>query len=142
MSDLPIRKKILVGAFALGTLLVPIIFGAAAQGDAAPLQLVRIAPNYPSEALAAKREGFVELEFTIAANGTTKDVVIVDSTSPEFEEPAVAALLRWRYAPSNMSCVAGAGCQAVENAQPVERPGIRTVINFRLADVDPRAEAE
>lgn len=139
MSTLSVQKKILVGVFALGSLLVPIIFGAAAQ-DSSPMPLVRIQPNYPTDALAARREGLVELEFTIAANGTTKDVVIVDSSAPEFEEPAVAALLRWKYLPTNMSCV-GTLCQPIENAVAVERPGIRTVIRYQLADVNPQAEA-
>jgi protein TonB len=117
---------------------VPIIFGAAAQDSVVPV--VRIAPTYPSEALTAGREGSVELEFTIAANGTTKDVVVVGSSSSEFEAPAVAALLRWRYLPTNVSCV-GTVCQTNESVQPVERPGIRTVIRYQLADVNPQAEA-
>ena len=141
MSELPMQKKILLGSFVLGTLLVPIIFGAAGQGGDEPRPIVRIAPNYPAEALAASREGEVQLEFTIAANGTTKDVVVVDSSAPEFEAPAVAALLRWRYLPTNMSCV-GTVCQPIEGAEAVERPGIRTVIRYQLADVNLQAEAK
>jgi TonB family protein len=140
MGELPVEKKILLGAFALGTLLVPVVFGAAAQGAGSPVPLVRIQPDYPSDALAAGREGFVELEFTIAANGATKDVVVVGSSAPEFEEPAVAAVLRWRYAPTNLSCD-GPVCEPIKGAEPVERPGIRTVIRFQSADVDPQAEA-
>ncbi len=139
MSALPVQKKILLGAFALGSLLVPIIFGAAAQDS--PVPLVRIQPNYPTDALAAKREGFVELEFTIAANGATKDVVVVGSSAPEFEEPAIAALLRWRFAPTNVNCV-GTVCTPIENAPAVERPGIHTVIRYQLGDVNAQAEAE
>src|SRR5688572_9150979 len=101
MGELPVQKRVLLGAFALSTLIVPMIFGAAAQNAADPIPMVRIAPDFPSDALAARREGSVELEFTIAANGTVKDVVILTSTSPEFEAPAVAALLRWRYLQTN-----------------------------------------
>ena len=60
----------------------------------------------------------MSLEFTIAAAGTTKDIVVVASSAPELEEPAVSALLRWRYAP------------LVENGVPAERRGIRTTIHF------------
>jgi len=140
MSGLPIQKKILLGAFALGVTVVPVIFGAAAQ-DGAPVPIVRIAPSYPTDALAAKREGAVELEFTIAANGSVKDVVVVGSSAPEFEDPAVAALLRWRYLPTNVSCV-GTVCTPIENAVALERPGVRTVIRYQLADVNPQAEAD
>jgi TonB family protein len=140
MSELPMQKKILLVTFALGTLLVPIIFGAAAQGDE-PRPMVRIQPNYPTDALAARREGEVQLEFTIAANGTIKDVVVVDSSSPEFEAPAVAALLRWRYLPTNVECV-GTVCTPNANVPAVERPGMRTELRFELADVSPEAEAQ
>jgi protein TonB len=139
MATLSIQKKILLGAFALSTALVPIIFGAAAQD--APMPLVRIQPDYPTDALAARREGFVGLQFTISANGTTRDVVVVSSSAPEFEAPAVAALLRWRFLPTNVTCV-GTVCQTNENEQPLERPGIRTVIRYQLADVNPQAEAQ
>jgi TonB family protein len=137
MRAVSIPKKIVLGAFALGTLLVPIVFGASAQDAAAPMPLVRIAPNYPADALVARQEGSVELAFTIAANGSVKDVVVVTSTAPEFEASAVAALLRWRYLPTNMTCV-GTDCRTNENVQPVERPGMRTVIQYRLEDA--RAE--
>jgi TonB family protein len=141
MSELPVRKKALLGASALATLIVPMIFGSAAQNAADPVPMVRIAPSYPTEALEAQREGYVELEFTIAANGTVKDVVVLSSTAAEFEEPAVAALRRWRYAPTNMTCD-GPACRTDESVQPVERPGMRTVIHYRFADQNPRAEAE
>jgi TonB family protein len=120
MSHLSTQKKILLGTFALSMFVVPIIFGAAAQGDANPRPLVRINPDYPVEALQAGREGVVELEFTIAANGTIKDVVVVDASSPEFEAPSVAALLRWRYAP------------LVENGAASERRGVRTTLRYQL----------
>ena len=139
MSELPIQKKALLGAFALATLIVPIIFGAAAQNGADPIPIVRIAPTYPENALAAGREGSVDLEFTIAANGTVKDVVVVSSTAPEFEAPAVAALLRWRFLQSNVTCV-GTDCRTIETVQPVERPGMRTVIHYRLDGPEARPE--
>jgi bla regulator protein blaR1 len=141
MSELPLQKKILLGTFALSTLLVPVIFGAAAQDAARPIPIVLINPNFPSDALAAKREGLVELEFTIATNGTTKDVVIVDSSSPEFEEPSVTALLRWRYLPTNMTCV-GTACETNPNVQPVERPGLRAVMRYQLEADSPRIGIE
>ena len=124
MSELPMQKKIFLGTLALGALLVPIIFGAAAQGSDEPRPIVRIAPNYPPEALAARSEGEVRLEFTIAANGSVKDVVVVDSSSPEFELPAVAALLKWRYIPPNVECV-GTVCTPNPHAREYKRASDR-----------------
>lgn len=147
VSRLPVRKKILLGTFALGTVLVPVIFGAAAQGGDEPMPVVRINPVYPAEALRAGREGFVELEFTIAANGATTDVVVIESSSPEFEEPAIAALRGWRYLPTNTECTgferppaegsttrAAVSCTENPNLPAVERPGIRTAMRFELDD--------
>lgn len=119
MSKLPIQKKVLLGAFALATLLTPIVFGMA-QGDRAYVPLVRINPEYPPSALAARLEGEVNLQFTIAANGTVKDILVVESTAPDFEAPAMAALQRWRYQP------------VTEDDRPVEVPGVRTIIRFAL----------
>ena len=128
MSVLPIQKKLLLGTLALATVLVPVIFGTVsgrteAQSDPGaqpqPQLLVRIAPLYPEAALAAKLEGEVNLQFTIAANGTVKDIVVVESTAPEFEAPAITALSRWRYAPTTTG-----------DGQQVEVPGMRTIIRF------------
>jgi protein TonB len=81
---------------------------------------VRIAPDYPPEAVAQKLEGRVVLEFTITAQGTTKDISVVESSAPVFEQSAIAAVSRWRYSPR---VVDGGG---------VESPGIHTVIRFAL----------
>jgi protein TonB len=110
-----------LGAFALSMLIVPIVFGgmggraAAQQPDRDLVPLVRIAPEYPATALAEKREGYAQVEFTITPQGTTTDIVVVESSSPEFNEPTVAAVSRWRY-----------------TAQPVERRGVHTIIRYQL----------
>jgi TonB family protein len=132
MSELPILKKILLGTFALATVLVPIVFGAlsgpaVAQNDRDIVPLVRINPNYPAEALAARREGRVVVEFTVTATGTVRDIVVAESSSPEFDAPTIEALMRWRYQP------------LIEGGQPVERRGVRTVITYQLADYRPDA---
>jgi len=125
MSDLPIGKKVLLGTFALAAVIVPIVLGAVsgralAQADQSVIPIVRVAPNYPPEALVAHREGQVMLSFTISAEGTTKDVVVLSSSSPEFEQPARDALLKWRYAPPTA------------DGTPVERHGVQTIIRFQL----------
>jgi protein TonB len=84
------------------------------------LPIVRVAPEYPEAALAAALEGEVTLEFTITTDGTTADVRAVDSSSPVFEEAAVDALRKWRYAP------------VMRDDRPFELRGVQTVIRFRL----------
>jgi TonB family protein len=130
MSVVPMKKRVLLGTLALATVLAPVIFGSVsgrseAQSDRGgqppPQPVVRIAPTYPPSALAAKLEGEVTLQFTIAANGTTKDILVVESTAPEFEAPAMTALSRWRYLPATIG-----------DGQPVEVPGVVTRIAFTL----------
>ena len=135
MRKLNTITKASLTAALLATLLVPLATGvlrggsALAQdnppGDRDVIPLVRIAPDYPSEALTQRLEGQVILEFTITAEGTTKDISVVESTSPIFEQSAIAAVGRWRYSPR---IVDGAG---------VERVGVKTSIRFALAPEGP-----
>jgi TonB family protein len=62
----------------------------------------------------------VTLRFTIDVDGTTKDIEVVESTSPVFEQPAVEALGKWRYALQR------------ENGALVARHGVQTVMRFEL----------
>jgi bla regulator protein blaR1 len=130
MSPLNVAKKLVLAAAALCALLVPIAAGlvasrpAFAQDSSTFVPLVRIAPDYPSDALALGLEGSVVLQFTIARDGTTKDIVVMQSTHPSFAPSALAAFSRWRYAPQ------------IVDGNPAEIEGVRTMIRFQL-DRDP-----
>ena len=116
------RKCLLLITFALAGASAPFPFGvqrAAAQSDApAPIHVVP--PQYPARALQRGRSGAVTLRFTIDVNGSTKDIEVVESSSSVFEDAAVEALSKWRYAPRT------------ENGQPVEWR-VQTIIRFGLA---------
>lgn len=79
-----------------------------------------VSPEYPYDAQARGIEGWVDVEFTIARDGTTRDVTIRDSEPKElFDRSALDALRRWRFEP------------VVRNGQPTEqRAMIR--IEYRL----------
>ena len=62
------------------------------------------------------------LEFTITADGTTKDIVVASSPPGLFDQAPVEALAKWRYNPK------------IDNGQPVERRGVKTRIVFQLED--------
>lgn len=83
--------------------------------------LVRVNPEYPRRALQRGIEGWVQMQFTITAAGTVKDIKVVDSEPKKvFDEPAMQAVSRWRYNPR------------VENGVAVERVGIRVLLRFKL----------
>jgi TonB family protein len=91
------------------------------EGDMLPL--IKIPPAYPPSALAARIEGWVLVEFTIATGGSVKDAVVVRSQPPGiFDEAALQAIRRWRYSPRMINGIA------------VERPGVQTEIRFQLTE--------
>lgn len=62
--------------------------------------LAKIPPQYPPWALARGLEGWVELTFIVTEQGTVMDPVVVDSNPKgAFEDPALAAVARWRFRP-------------------------------------------
>ena len=88
------------------------------DGDYLPV--VTVAPIYPAAAVRRELEGHVVVEFTVTRTGSTRDPRIVESTSSLFERAALDSALKYRYRPR------------VINGEPVEVPGVRTLIRFVL----------
>lgn len=60
----------------------------------------RVNPSYPPQALRSRTEGWVELSFTITADGTVDDVEVVDAAPRRvFDREAMRALSQWRFTP-------------------------------------------
>jgi TonB family protein len=69
--------------------------------QAATLKRVReVPPEYPREAARAGTEGWVQVEFTIAPDGTTQDLQVLDS-APQvvFDRAALDSVSKWRFEP-------------------------------------------
>jgi protein TonB len=90
--------------------------------DGEYLPIVKVAPVYPSRALSRGLEGYVIVEFTVTRQGTTRDPVVVESTSSLFERAAVEAALKFKYKPR------------VIDGEPVEVPGVQNKITFEIQD--------
>ena len=59
------------------------------------------APRYPIDALRSGRSGEVQVEFTVAADGSVTSARVVRSNPPRvFDREAVAAVKRWRFEPT------------------------------------------
>jgi protein TonB len=69
--------------------------------SASTLRLLRKQdPVYPPIALDKLISGWVEMEFTVATNGSVKDIVVRNAEpGTTFNSAATAALSRYRYAP-------------------------------------------
>lgn len=77
-------------------------------------------PRYPAEAFRARQEGWVEVAFTIAADGSVKDGSVVNANPPRmFNAAALRGIADWKFQPR------------LENGQPVEQQ-MRTRIEFKL----------
>ena len=92
------------------------------QGDAELIPLVRIAPQYPRQALRDGISGEVTLEITVGPDGTVKSAR-VKSAKPRgyFESAAVAAAYKGRFRPK------------VVDGQPQETSGVYTV-KFKMGE--------
>ncbi|MBM0103951.1 energy transducer TonB [Steroidobacter sp. S1-65] len=68
---------------------------------AASLKRVReVPPVYPREAARKGTEGWVQVEFTIAPDGTTQDLQVRDSQPAQvFDKAALDSVSKWRFEP-------------------------------------------
>ncbi|MCF7971574.1 MAG: TonB family protein [Methylococcaceae bacterium] len=64
------------------------------------IPLVRIPPEYPRRAANRRIEGWVKVEFTITAEGTVEDAVVINAEpSSVFDNAALKAIKRWKFKP-------------------------------------------
>jgi len=59
----------------------------------------QVSPDYPRFADMAGVDGFVMVEFTVAADGSVAAPAIADSSSGHFDESALNAISRWQFEP-------------------------------------------
>lgn len=65
--------------------------------DAHPRAKAQIPPEYPFAMRSAGIEGNVMVEFDVDASGLVTSARALKSSAREFEEPAVRAVLKWRF---------------------------------------------
>jgi protein TonB len=88
--------------------------------DGEYLPIVKVAPIYPQRAAARGLEGEVVVEFTVTTDGSTKDVIVIETTSTLFDRVAIESALKYKYKPR------------IIDGTPVESTGVRTRIVFKL----------
>lgn len=75
----------------------------AADADAiSDAVLIRqVSPRYPTAAMRANQEGWVDVELTVGTDGTVTNVAVVDAQPKHvFDRSAVDAVSRWEYKPA------------------------------------------
>ncbi len=71
----------------------------AVTGDSPPRVVFQAPPQYPSEMRHLGQSGKVVVEFIVDTEGVPRDFRVISSTDKAFEEPAIAAVARWRFKP-------------------------------------------
>jgi protein TonB len=93
----------------------------AGGNDRAPVPQIRIEPDYPVQLKDRGIEGWVTFQFTVTANGSVKDVVILASDPPRVWDAAtIRAVSNWKYQP------------ATKDGRPVEQTGLRATYHFEI----------
>jgi protein TonB len=71
-----------------------------ANGNAAPVLTRRIEPVYPAEARRTRRQGWVDVVFTVQPDGSVSGATVADADPRYvFDRAALAAVSRWQFTP-------------------------------------------
>lgn len=72
-----------------------------ASGTHPAVLLRNVPPRYPTTAVRANQEGWVEVAFTVTPEGTVDDVKVVDAEPRHvFDRAATEAVSRWKFQPA------------------------------------------
>lgn len=107
-----------------------------ADSDRDYLPIVKVMPVYPQRAAAKSLVGWVLVEFTVTANGTVIDPVVIDNCAiislqhaympcdnqPNriFDKAALRSALKFKYVPKTI------------NGVPIDTVGVRNLFTFRF----------
>jgi protein TonB len=94
------------------------------SNDGEFLPIFRAPPIFPRRALERGVCGWVELSFTVTSAGTTRDAVVIQSSSSMFERNAVKAALKYKYKPRQVG------------GKPVDVPDVGILISFKVDGQD------
>jgi protein TonB len=82
---------------------------------------VRIQPDYPIQARQKGIEGWVDVKFTVGADGSVHNPVVVNADPKDiFDRAAIQAVKGWKYNPK------------IEDARAVECRGLKVRVRFKL----------
>lgn len=96
-------------------------FDPGAFSDGMPIARVMVGAQYPSRAIAKGIEGYVDVQFDVAASGATENLqVVAFEPSTIFNRAALNAVSRWKFQPKMV------------NGKPVKFQGMVKRIRFEM----------
>lgn len=90
--------------------------------DGEYLPIVKVTPIYPTRARTGAIEGYAIVEYTVTAIGTTRDIRLVESSSPLFDRSCMDAAAKFKYRPRYV------------NGEAIEVPGVQNRCVYVLDD--------
>jgi protein TonB len=98
----------------------PVTAAADASGAGTPTLIHRVEPSYPPDAKRTRRQGWVDVTFTVLPDGTVSAANVADADPKYvFDRAALSAVARWQFAPG------------MQDGKPVASQ-MRQRIEFRL----------
>jgi len=98
----------------------PSITATASVGGSAPVLMHRVEPAYPPEAKRTRRQGWVDVTFTVQPDGSVVGVAVADAEPRYvFDRAALSAVSHWQFSPGT------------QDGKPVAAQ-VRQRIEFRL----------
>jgi len=75
-----------------------------ANGNSAPVLTHRVEPAYPPDAKRTRRQGWVDVAFTVQPDGTVSGATVTDSEPRYvFDRAALNAVTRWQFTPGTQA---------------------------------------
>jgi TonB family protein len=88
---------------------VPVVFlersDVNAKADAPPRATYQVAPVYPLQIERAGQHGLVNVRFVVDIEGRVRSTFVTSSTNPGLDQPAIDAVLKWRFEPGRRNGV-------------------------------------
>jgi TonB family protein len=89
-----------------------------------PSVIAQIPPDYPIEMRKYGLRGTVVIDFIATKEGNVQNPYVLESTNPAFEEPAVRAVMQWKFRPAAFHGIAVAAHMRVPVVFQLEPGGL------------------
>lgn len=102
-------SKLFTKLLAVGILAGFIAIGSASAADdidTKPVPVKTPPPSYPNSMRRDGVQGLVALKITIDESGAVTECAVNKSSHPDFEQPAIEAVKKWKFKPASKAGVA------------------------------------
>ena len=96
----PLLSQLRTSLLLLACFVLPVLSLKADDKTEPPVPVRTVAPEVPSSFSRSGSVGLVTVKFVVDEKGNVQDPTVVKSSHAELEEPALAAIRKWRFKPA------------------------------------------